>query len=99
VVGFWFIGFALNLVLNIVFLPGRGAYIASLSSSIAYALLLALHMVLFAREAGGYDSMRPRIREVGRFVRVAFSRSPERSPSIEGSPDGVTTPGRAEPKP
>jgi O-antigen/teichoic acid export membrane protein len=76
VVVFWIIGFALNLVLNVVFLPGRGAYIASLSSSIAYTLLLFLHMALFAREAGGYDSMRPRIREVGRFVRVALSRTP-----------------------
>lgn len=75
VVTFWIIGFTLNVVLNVVFLPGRGAYIASLSSSIAYTLLLGLHMSLFAREAGGYGAMRPRLREVARFVRIAFSRT------------------------
>jgi O-antigen/teichoic acid export membrane protein len=75
VVAFWVVGFALNVVLNVLFLPGRGAYIASLSSSVAYTLLLGLHMALFAREAGGYGALRPRIREVGRFVRVALSRT------------------------
>jgi O-antigen/teichoic acid export membrane protein len=74
IVGFWIFGFALNVVLNVVFLPGRGAYVASLASSITYALLLGLHMALFAREAGGYRAMRPRAREVVRFVRVALSR-------------------------
>ena len=51
---FWVVGFALNVVLNVLFLPGRGAWVAALTSSITYAVLLALHMWLFAREAGGY---------------------------------------------
>lgn len=71
----WLGGLALNVLLNVVFLPGRGAWVAALTSSISYAVLLALHMWLFAREAGGYGSMRPRPGEVVRFVRVALSRA------------------------
>jgi O-antigen/teichoic acid export membrane protein len=70
----WFVGLALNLALNFAFLPGRGAWVAALTSSVTYAVLLVLHMWLFAREAGGYDAMRPRFGEVVRFVRVAVSR-------------------------
>jgi len=70
----WFVGLALNLVLNVTFLPGRGAWVAALASSITYAVLLVLHMSLFAREAGGFGAMRPRLGEVVRFVRVAVSR-------------------------
>jgi O-antigen/teichoic acid export membrane protein len=70
----WFVGLALNIAINLAFLPGRGAWVASLASSIAYTVLLALHMWLFAREAGGFGAMRPRLGEVVRFVRVALSR-------------------------
>jgi O-antigen/teichoic acid export membrane protein len=70
----WFVGLGLNIAINITFLPGRGAWVASLASSIAYAVLLALHMWLFAREAGGFGAMRPRLGEVVRFVHVALSR-------------------------
>ena len=71
----WIVGIALNVVLNVVFLPGRGAWVASLASSISYGLLLVLHIWLFAKEAGSYGVMRPRAREVVRFVRVAFSKT------------------------
>jgi O-antigen/teichoic acid export membrane protein len=74
-IGIWLGGLALNVALNVAFLPGRGAWVAALTSSITYAVLLALHMWLFAREAGGYGSMRPRAGEVLRFVRVALSRT------------------------
>jgi O-antigen/teichoic acid export membrane protein len=70
----WFVGLALNIAINLAFLPGRGAWVASLASSIAYTVLLALHMWLFAREAGGFGAMRPRLGEVVRFVRVSLSR-------------------------
>ena len=63
----WVAGLALNIALNLVFLPGRGAWVAALASSITYALLLALHMWLFAREAGGYGALRPRFGEVVRL--------------------------------
>jgi O-antigen/teichoic acid export membrane protein len=70
----WAFGLVLNVVLNLAFLPGRGAWVASLTSTISYGVLLVLHMWLFAREAGGYGVMRPRAREVVRFVRVALSK-------------------------
>ena len=70
----WIFGIALNLALNVLLLPGRGAWVASVTSSVSYVILLVLHMWLFAREAGGYGVMRPRAREVVKFVRVAFSR-------------------------
>jgi O-antigen/teichoic acid export membrane protein len=73
-VAVWFVGLGLNLALNVAFLPGRGAWVASLASSIAYVVLLALHVRLFAREAGGYGVLRPRTREVVGFVRTAFGR-------------------------
>ena len=72
--GIWFVGLAVNLAINLAFLPGRGAWVAALASSISYALLLALHMWLFARDAGGFGVLRPSPREVVRFVRVAVSR-------------------------
>jgi O-antigen/teichoic acid export membrane protein len=70
----WFIGFGLNLGLNVAFLQKEGTYFASLSSSIAYTVLLVLHVRLFAKDSGGYGVLRPRVGEVVRFVRVAFSR-------------------------
>jgi O-antigen/teichoic acid export membrane protein len=70
----WFVGLGVNLAINIALLPSHGTYIASLSSSIAYAILLFLHMRMFARQSGGYDALRPRTREVIRFVRVALGR-------------------------
>ena len=48
----WVFGITLNVALNLIFLPGRGAWVASLASSISYGILLVLHMWLFAREAG-----------------------------------------------
>jgi O-antigen/teichoic acid export membrane protein len=70
----WFAGFGVNLAINLLFLQRYGTYIASLSSSIAYTILLALHVRLFAKDYGGYDILRPRLGELVRFVRVAFSR-------------------------
>jgi O-antigen/teichoic acid export membrane protein len=70
----WFVGLALNVALNLAFLPGRGAWVAALTSSITYGVLLVLYMWLFAREAGGLAALRPRPGEVVRFVRVAVSR-------------------------
>jgi O-antigen/teichoic acid export membrane protein len=70
----WVFGLALNIGLNLVFLPGRGAWVAALTSSICYSALLLLHMWLFAKEAGGFGAMRPRLREVVSFVRFALAR-------------------------
>ncbi len=72
----WFVGLGLNLALNLLFLRSGGTYVAALSSSIAYAVLLVLHVRLFAREAGSYGALRPRIGETARMLRVALSRRP-----------------------
>jgi O-antigen/teichoic acid export membrane protein len=68
-------GLVLNLGINLVFL-GEGTYVAALASTIAYALLLFLHMRLFVRETGRWSSFRPRVREVVAFVRQALGRAP-----------------------
>jgi O-antigen/teichoic acid export membrane protein len=65
----WFVGLALNIAINVAFLPGRGAWVASLASSVAYAVLLALHVRLFVREAGTWAVLRPRADEIVRLVR------------------------------
>jgi O-antigen/teichoic acid export membrane protein len=65
----WFVGLALNVAINVAFLPGRGAWVASLASSIAYAVLLALHVWLFVREARSWSVLRPRAAEILRLVR------------------------------
>ncbi len=70
----WFIGLAVNIAINLAFLEEHGTYIAALASSVAYVILLVLHMRLFAKQSGGYRALVPRPREVLRFVRVAFGR-------------------------
>jgi O-antigen/teichoic acid export membrane protein len=71
----WFIGLAVNVAMNLLLLKDHGTWIASLSASVAYTILLLLHMRMFARDVGGYAALRPSPRETARFVRVALSRS------------------------
>lgn len=52
----WVVALAVNLGLNLALLD-RGAYIAALSSSIAYMLVFAVHVALFARELGGWSTL------------------------------------------
>jgi O-antigen/teichoic acid export membrane protein len=70
----WFVGLAVNLGINLVFLPGHGTYIAALSSSIAYTLLLVLHVRLFAAETGGWRTLVPRPGELVAVVRTLARR-------------------------
>jgi O-antigen/teichoic acid export membrane protein len=70
----WFVGLAVNLAMNVLLLDAYGTWIASLSSSVAYTILLLLHVRMFARDVGGYRALRPSPRETVRFVRVALSR-------------------------
>jgi O-antigen/teichoic acid export membrane protein len=70
----WFVGLAVNLALNLTLLEAHGTWIASLASSVAYTVLLVLHVRMFARDVGGYAALRPSPRETVRFVRVALSR-------------------------
>jgi O-antigen/teichoic acid export membrane protein len=51
----WAAGLLVNVALNLALLPSEGPYVAALSSSVAYVLILAVHLVLFAREIGGWS--------------------------------------------
>lgn len=63
----WVAGLALNLGINVAFLS-NGAYVASVASSVAYTLLLALHVRMFARRNGGYIQLRPSPKEAWSVV-------------------------------
>jgi O-antigen/teichoic acid export membrane protein len=60
----WVPGLLINLAIVSIFLPGDGTYVAALASSIAYTIVLALHMRLFVKESGGYRILLPRPRDL-----------------------------------
>ena len=70
----WFVGLGVNLAINLAFLHS-GAYVAALASTIAYAVLLILHVRMFAREIGGLAKLRPRLGETLTMVRGGFRRA------------------------
>lgn len=70
----WFVGLAVNVAMNLALLKAHGTWIASLASTVAYTVLMVLHVRMFARDVGGYAVLRPSARETVRFVRVALSR-------------------------
>jgi O-antigen/teichoic acid export membrane protein len=71
----WAPGLAVNLAIDVVLLPHHGTYVASLSSTIAYALVLVLHLRLFARDLGSWSSLRPTFVGMTSLVRVALRRA------------------------
>lgn len=80
----WAVGLVVNVGVNVVYLPVAGAYVASLSSTLTYALVLAMHARLFAREAGGYRALVPSLRELVRALR--YSQTPPQEPSTVKEP-------------
>jgi len=70
----WLPGLAVNLGLNIAFLDSEGTYVASLASSVGYALVLLLAMGLFAREAS-FRALLPSVSQAVRLVRVSLRRA------------------------
>lgn len=46
----WVGGLVLNIVLNVALLPGHGAYVAPLASSIAYCAVLVVHVWVIRRD-------------------------------------------------
>jgi O-antigen/teichoic acid export membrane protein len=71
----WFVGLGVNLAINLLFLGSGGAYVASIASSVAYAILLILHMRMFAREIGGFAKLRPRVGETVAMARGTLRRA------------------------
>lgn len=65
----WIPGLVLNFALVFPLLAAHASVIvAALAASLAYTLILALHMRMFAREAGSYRGLIPRPREAFYFV-------------------------------
>jgi O-antigen/teichoic acid export membrane protein len=66
----WIPGLVLNFAMVALFVPSsRNIDIAALSASLAYTLVLALHMRMFAIESGGYRELLPRPREAAAIAR------------------------------
>jgi O-antigen/teichoic acid export membrane protein len=77
---YWTVALLINVAINVALLDSRGTYIASLASSITYAMLLWTHMRLLARELGGWHNLVPRPGEVVTFVRTALRPAPPSGP-------------------
>ena len=71
----WIPGLAINLAIDFTLLPHHGTYIASISSSVAYAIVLALHLRMFARWLGGWSFLRPSLSDTAAAVRLVLRRS------------------------
>ena len=61
----WIAGLVLDIALNVVLLRPVGLFIAPLSSSVAYGLVLVAHLRPFTRDAGGWRELVPRFSELG----------------------------------
>lgn len=71
----WFAGLAVNLAMNLALLPRYGTVVASVSSSVAYTLLLVLHVRLFSRDVG-LRRLVPRPRELRALLPRTSARTP-----------------------
>jgi len=72
----WGVALAVNLAIDLLFLRAHGTAVAAIASSVAYAVLFALHVRMFARETGGFAALRPRLGETLRIARTSLSRTP-----------------------
>jgi O-antigen/teichoic acid export membrane protein len=71
----WIPGLAINLALDLTLLPGHGTYVASIATSVAYALVLFLHLRLLARDLGSWRPLRPTLATVTLVMRLALGRA------------------------
>lgn len=74
-IGAWVAGLALNCVLNVLLLPEHGPVVASISSTIAYGVVLGAHMAAFVRDTGSARQLVPR---PGESVRSLVALLPQR---------------------
>jgi O-antigen/teichoic acid export membrane protein len=70
----WIPGLAINLALDITLLPHHGTYVASIASTLAYAVVLILHLRLFSLDLGGWSRLRPTMSGTASVLRVALRR-------------------------
>jgi O-antigen/teichoic acid export membrane protein len=71
----WIPGLAINLALDITLLPHHGTWVASVASTVAYAVVCLLHMRMFARDLGGWSRLRPTFAGTTSIVRLALRRT------------------------
>ncbi len=71
----WVPGLAVNLAIDIALLPGHGTAVASIASTLAYAIVLVLHLRRFARELGGWGRLRPTLAGTSSLLRLALRRA------------------------
>ncbi len=71
----WVPGLVLNVVANVLLLPGREPWVASANASAGYLLVFGLMVALFARETGHFGLLVPRPRETVQFIRVVLGRA------------------------
>jgi O-antigen/teichoic acid export membrane protein len=69
----WVGGVVVNVAGNALLLGPLGVTVAPIMSSVTYAGVLAVHLVVFAREAGGWHALAPEPRETVRLMRAAFT--------------------------
>jgi O-antigen/teichoic acid export membrane protein len=70
----WLPGLAINLAIDVALLPRHGTYVASIASTAAYALVLVLHLRLFARDLGSWSRLRPTIAGTASLIRLTLRR-------------------------
>jgi O-antigen/teichoic acid export membrane protein len=71
----WTVALVVNVVANLVLLDPLGVTIAPIISSVTYGAVLLVHLVVFAREAGGWGPLRPEPAAAVRMVRDAFGHT------------------------
>jgi len=71
----WIPGLVINLTLDITLLPHHGTVVASIASSVAYGVVLVLHLRMFARDMGSWSRLRPTVAGTTSIVRLALRRA------------------------
>jgi O-antigen/teichoic acid export membrane protein len=71
----WGPGLVVNLAIDIVLLPNHGTYIAPIASTLGYAIVLVLHLRLYARDLGSWARLRPTLAGTSSLVRLALGRA------------------------
>ena len=74
----WVMALALNVVANVVLLEPLGTRVAPIASTVAYASVLLVHVVVFRRELSGWGELRPRPSEALGLVVDALRRRAHR---------------------
>jgi O-antigen/teichoic acid export membrane protein len=64
----WIPGMVINLGVVMLWMPGNDAEVAALATSIAYTMVLILHVRTFVKESGSYWVLVPRPAEVARLL-------------------------------